>query len=157
MYPKYFPVITMTGPRQSEKPPCCEMYFKQGSHIIHLKIWMWDVLHWMILWDFLPNIPKEWFWTKYKTPPTCCRTYREWWTKLPWKALRALREFSIFGHKTDNPITCRTYRCTGIAAFMCNEVKKEADEETLDNVILKGFFPALYAGKTSLTCFIHHM
>lgn len=143
---QYFPVITMTGPRQSGKTTLLRNVFKQ---LPYYSLENLDVRRFALNdpVGFLTQHPEGMILDEVQNAPDLLSYIQGMVDETPEKrfVLSGSSQFSVI-----RQITQSLAGRTGVLELLplsYSEVKKEADEETLDSVILKGFFPALYAGK----------
>ena len=143
---QFFPVITMTGPRQSGKTTLLRNVFKQ---LPYYSLENLDVRRFALNdpVGFLTQHPEGMILDEVQNAPDLLSYIQGMVDETPEKrfVLSGSSQFSVI-----RQITQSLAGRTGVLELLplsYSEVKKEADEETLDSVILKGFFPALYSGK----------
>ena len=143
---QFFPVITMTGPRQSGKTTLLRNVFKQ---LPYYSLENLDVRRFALNdpVGFLTQHPEGMILDEVQNAPDLLSYIQGMVDETPEKrfVLSGSSQFSV-----KRQITQSLAGRTGVLELLplsYSEVKKEADEETLDSVILKGFFPALYSGK----------
>ena len=143
---QFFPVITMTGPRQSGKTTLLRNVFKQ---LPYYSLENLDVRRFALNdpVGFLTQHPEGMILDEVQNAPDLLSYIQGMVDETPEKrfVLSGSSQFSVI-----RQITQSLAGRTGVLELLplsYSEVKKDADEETLDSVILKGFFPALYSGK----------
>ena len=143
---QFFPVITMTGPRQSGKTTLLRNVFKQ---LPYYSLENLDVRRFALNdpVGFLTQHPEGMILDEVQNAPDLLSYIQGMVDETPEKrfVLSGSSQFSV-----KRQITQSLAGRTGVLELLplsYSEVKKDADEETLDSVILKGFFPALYSGK----------
>ena len=143
---QYFPVITMTGPRQSGKTTLLRNVFKQ---LPYYSLENLDMRRFALNdpVGFLTQHPEGMILDEVQNAPDLLSYIQGMVDETPEKrfVLSGSSQFSVI-----RQITQSLAGRTGVLELLplsYSEVKKDADEETLDSVILKGFFPALYSGK----------
>ena len=143
---QFFPVITITGPRQSGKTTLLRNVFKQ---LPYYSLENLDVRRFALNdpVGFLTQHPEGMILDEVQNAPDLLSYIQGMVDETPEKrfVLSGSSQFSV-----KRQITQSLAGRTGVLELLplsYSEVKKDADEETLDSVILKGFFPALYSGK----------
>ncbi len=143
---RYFPVITMTGPRQSGKTTLLRKVFDK---LPYYSLENLDIRRFAMNdpAGFLSRHPEGMVLDEVQRTPDLLSYIQGMVDENPEKrfVLSGSSQFSVI-----RQITQSLAGRTGMLELMplsYNEVKKQADEKTLDEVMLHGFFPALYAGK----------
>ncbi len=148
---QYFPVITMTGPRQSGKTTLLRNVFDK---LPYYSLENLNVRHFAKNdpVGFLNQHPEGMILDEVQHTPDLLSYIQGLVDENPdiRFVLSGSSQFSVI-----KQITQSLAGRTGVLELLplsYNEVKKQADEKKLDDVILNGFFPVLYAGKNS-----HHL
>lgn len=143
---RYFPVITMTGPRQSGKTTLlCHVF----DRFPYYSLENLDVRRFALNdpVGFLTQHPEGMILDEVQNAPDLLSYIQGMVDENTEKrfVLSGSSQFSVI-----RQITQSLAGRTGVLELLplsYGEVKKQADEKELDNVLLTGFFPALYAGK----------
>ncbi|MEA4979731.1 MAG: ATP-binding protein, partial [Petrimonas sp.] len=143
---RYFPVITMTGPRQSGKTTLLRHVFDRFPYYSLENL---DVRRFALNdpVGFLTQHPEGMILDEVQNAPDLLSYIQGMVDENTEKrfVLSGSSQFSVI-----RQITQSLAGRTGVLELLplsYGEVKKQADEKELDNVLLTGFFPALYAGK----------
>ena len=143
---RYFPVITMTGPRQSGKTTLLRHVFDRFPYYSLENL---DVRRFALNdpVGFLTQHPEGMILDEVQNAPDLLSYIQGMVDENTEKrfVLSGSFQFSVI-----RQITQSLAGRTGVLELLplsYGEVKKQADEKELDNVLLTGFFPALYAGK----------
>lgn len=143
---QYFPVITMTGPRQSGKTTLLRKVFHQFPYYSMENL---DIRRFALNdpVGFLTQHAEGMILDEVQNTPDLLSYIQGIIDENPEKrfVLSGSSQFSLM-----KQITQSLAGRTGVLELLplsYSEVKDEADKETLDNVLIKGFFPAIYAGK----------
>lgn len=143
---QYFPVITMTGPRQSGKTTLLRKVFHQFPYYSMENL---DIRRFALNdpVGFLTQHAEGMILEEVQNTPDLLSYIQGIIDENPEKrfVLSGSSQFSLM-----KQITQSLAGRTGVLELLplsYSEVKDEADKETLDNVLIKGFFPAIYAGK----------
>lgn len=114
---QFFPIITMTGPRQSGKTTLLRNVFKQ---LPYYSLENLDVRRFALNdpVGFLTQHPEGMILDEVQNAPDLLSYIQGMVDETPEKrfVLSGSSQFSV--KRADNPITCRTYRSTGIAPFI---------------------------------------
>jgi predicted AAA+ superfamily ATPase len=143
---KYFPVLTMTGPRQSGKTTLLRKVFKD---LPYYSLENLDIRHFALNdpVGFLNQHPEGMILDEAQNTPDLLSYIQGLVDHNPEKrfVLSGSSQFSVIVK-----ITQSLAGRTGVLELMplsYNEIKSKADEKSLDEVLLTGFYPALYSGK----------
>ncbi|MDI9603963.1 MAG: ATP-binding protein [Bacteroidota bacterium] len=143
---QYFPVITLTGPRQSGKTTLLRKVFNQ---LPYYSLENLDIRHFALNdpIGFLNRHSEGMILDEVQHVPDLLSYIQGMVDENPEKrfVLSGSSQFAVI-----KKITQSLAGRTGVLELMplsYNEVKKQADEKTLDEVLLTGFYPVLYAGK----------
>jgi len=143
---KYFPVITLTGPRQSGKTTLLRKIFKK---LPYYSVENLDIRHFALNdpIGFLNRHPEGMIIDEVQNTPDLLSYIQGLVDQNPVKRfiLSGSSQFSVI-----KKITQSLAGRTGVLELLplsYNEVKTEADKKPLDEVLLTGFYPALYSGK----------
>lgn len=143
---RYFPVVTITGPRQSGKTTLLRRVF---DRLPYYSLENLDIRRFALNdpVGFLTRHPDGMILDEVQNTPDLLSYIQGMVDENPEKrfVLSGSSPFSVI-----KQITQSLAGRTGVLELLplsYNEVKKETDAVTLDNILLKGFFPALYAGK----------
>lgn len=141
-----FPVITLTGPRQSGKTTLLRKVFNQ---LPYYSLENLDIRHFALNdpIGFLNRHSEGMILDEVQHVPDLLSYIQGMVDENPEKrfVLSGSSQFAVI-----KKITQSLAGRTGVLELMplsYNEVKKQADEKTLDEVLLTGFYPVLYAGK----------
>lgn len=142
----YFPVITMTGPRQSGKTTLLRTVFNKLPYysLENLDIRSFAINDPV---GFLNQHSEGMILDKVQNAPDLLSYIQGIVDDNPDKrfVLSGSSQFSVI-----KQITQSLAGRTGVLELLplsYSEVKQEADKHSLDEILLQGFFPALYAGK----------
>jgi len=143
---KYFPVLTMTGPRQSGKTTLLRKVFKE---LPYYSLENLDIRHFALNdpVGFLNQHPEGMILDEVQNTPDLLSYIQGLVDQDPEKrfVLSGSSQFSAI-----IKITQSLAGRTGILELMplsYNEIKSKADNKSIDEVLLTGFYPALYSGK----------
>jgi predicted AAA+ superfamily ATPase len=143
---KYFPVVTMTGPRQSGKTTLLHKVFKE---LPYYSLENLDIRHFALNdpVGFLNQHPEGMILDEVQNTPDLLSYIQGLVDKNPEKrfVLSGSSQFSVIVK-----ITQSLAGRTGVLELMplaYNEIKSKADNKSIDEVLLTGFYPALYSGK----------
>jgi len=143
---KYFPVLTMTGPRQSGKTTLLRKVFKD---LPYYSLENLDIRHFALNdpVGFLNQHPEGMILDEVQNTPDLLSYIQGLVDHNPEKrfVLSGSSQFSAI-----IKITQSLAGRTGILELMplsYNEIKSKADNKSIDEVLLTGFYPALYSGK----------
>ena len=143
---KYFPVLTMTGPRQSGKTTLLRKVFKE---LPYYSLENLDIRHFALNdpVGFLNQHPEGMILDEVQNTPDLLSYIQGLVDQDPEKrfVLSGSSQFSVI-----IKITQSLAGRTGILELMplsYNEIKSKADNKSIDEVLLTGFYPALYSGK----------
>ncbi len=143
---QYFPVITLTGPRQSGKTTLLRKVFNQ---LPYYSLENLDIRHFALNdpIGFLNRHPEGMILDEVQHVPDLLSYIQGMVDENPEKrfVLSGSSQFTVI-----KKITQSLAGRTGVLELIplsYNEVKKQADEKTLNEVLLTGFYPVLYAGK----------
>ncbi|NLL29209.1 MAG: ATP-binding protein [Bacteroidales bacterium] len=143
---QYFPVITMTGPRQSGKTTLLRKVF---SHLPYYSLENLDIRHFALNdpIGFLSQHPEGMILDEVQNAPDLLSYIQGLVDENSGKRflLSGSSQFSVF-----KKITQSLAGRTGVLELMplsYNEVKTQADEKNLDELLLTGFYPVLYTAK----------
>lgn len=143
---QYFPVITVTGPRQSGKTTLLRKVFDK---LPYYSLENLDIRHFALNdpVGFLNQHPEGMILDEVQHTPDLLSYIQGMVDESPEKrfVLSGSSQFSVIKQITQS-LAGRT-GVLELLPFSYNEVKKQADKMTLDELMLHGFFPALYAGK----------
>ncbi len=143
---QYFPVITVTGPRQSGKTTLLRKVFDK---LPYYSLENLDIRHFALNdpVGFLNQHPEGMILDEVQHTPDLLSYIQGMIDESPEKrfVLSGSSQFSVIKQITQS-LAGRT-GVLELLPFSYNEVKKQADKMRLDEVMLHGFFPALYAGK----------
>ena len=149
---QYFPVITITGPRQSGKTTLLRKVFNQ---LPYYSLENLDTRRFALNdpVGFLSGHPEGMILDEVQNTPGLLSYIQGLVDEDPEKRfiLSGSSQFSVI-----KQITQSLAGRTGVLELLplsYREVKEMADRETLDNILLKGFYPALYADKNIYTLF----
>ncbi|MGI5850401.1 MAG: ATP-binding protein [Christensenellales bacterium] len=143
---KYFPVLTMTGPRQSGKTTLLRKVFKE---LPYYSLENLDIRHFALNdpVGFLNQHPEGMILDEVQNTPDLLSYIQGLVDQDPEK------RFVLSGSSQVSVIIKITQSLagrTGILELMplsYNEIKSKADNKSIDEVLLTGFYPALYSGK----------
>lgn len=145
---QYFPIVTITGPRQSGKTTLLRKIFDQ---LPYYSLENLDVRRFALNdpVGFLAQHPGGMILDEVQHTPDLLSYIQGMVDDNSEKRylLSGSSQFSVI-----RQITQSLAGRTGVLELLplsYKEVKKEADKLSLDSILLKGFFPALYAGKNS--------
>ena len=143
---KYFPVLTMTGPRQSGKTTLLRKVFKD---LPYYSLENLDIRHFALNdpVGFLNQHPEGMILDEAQNTPDLLSYIQGLVDHNPEKrfVLSGSSQFSVIVK-----ITQSLAGRTGVLELMplaYNEIKSKADNKSIDEVLLTGFYPALYSGK----------
>jgi len=143
---KYFPVLTMTGPRQSGKTTLLRKVFKE---LPYYSLENLDIRHFALNdpVGFLNQHPEGMILDEVQNTPDLLSYIQGLVDHNPEKrfVLSGSSQFSVIVK-----ITQSLAGRTGVLELMplaYNEIKSKADEKSLDELLLTGFYPALHSGK----------
>ena len=143
---KYFPVLTMTGPRQSGKTTLLRKVFKD---LPYYSLENLDIRHFALNdpVGFLNQHPEGMILDEVQNTPDLLSYIQGLVDHNPEKrfVLSGSSQFSVIVK-----ITQSLAGRTGVLELMplsYNEIKSKADNKSIDEVLLTGFYPALYSGK----------
>lgn len=143
---KYFPVLTMTGPRQSGKTTLLRKVFKD---LPYYSLENLDIRHFALNdpVGFLNQHPEGMILDEAQNTPDLLSYIQGLVDQNPEKrfVLSGSSQFSVI-----IKITQSLAGRTGILELMplsYNEIKSKADNKSIDEVLLTGFYPALYSCK----------
>jgi len=143
---KYFPVLTMTGPRQSGKTTLLRKVFKD---LPYYSLENLDIRHFALNdpVGFLNQHPEGMILDEVQNTPDLLSYIQGLVDHNPEKrfVLSGSSQFSVIVK-----ITQSLAGRTGVLELMplaYNEIKSKADEKSLDELLLTGFYPALHSGK----------
>lgn len=143
---QYFPVITMTGPRQSGKTTLLRKVF---NHLPYYSLENLDIRHFALNdpIGFLSQHPEGMILDEVQNAPDLLSYIQGLVDENSGKRflLSGSSQFSVF-----KKITQSLAGRTGVLELMplsYNEVKTQADEKNLDELLLTGFYPVLYTVK----------
>jgi predicted AAA+ superfamily ATPase len=143
---KYFPVLTMTGPRQSGKTTLLRKVFKE---LPYYSLENLDIRHFALNdpVGFLNQHPEGMILDEGQNTPDLLSYIQGLVDQDPEKrfVLSGSSQFSVI-----IKITQSLAGRTGILELMplsYNEIKSKADNKSIDEVLLTGFYPTLYSGK----------
>lgn len=143
---KYFPVLTMTGPRQSGKTTLLRKVFKE---LPYYSLENLDIRHFALNdpVGFLNQHPEGMILDEVQNTPDLLSYIQGLVDQDPEKrfVLSGSSQFSVI-----IKITQSLAGRTGILELMplsYNEIKSKADNKSIDEVLLTGFYPTLYSGK----------
>ncbi|HAR37344.1 MAG: AAA family ATPase [Bacteroidetes bacterium GWD2_45_23] len=149
---QYFPVITITGPRQSGKTTLLRKVFNQ---LPYYSLENLDTRRFALNdpVGFLSEHSEGMILDEVQNAPSLLSYIQGLVDENPKKrfVLSGSSQFSVI-----KQITQSLAGRTGVLELLplsYREVKEMADQETLDSILLKGFYPALYAGKNIYTLF----
>lgn len=149
---QYFPVITITGPRQSGKTTLLRKVFNQ---LPYYSLENLDTRRFALNdpVGFLSEHSEGMILDEVQNAPSLLSYIQGLVDENPKKrfVLSGSFQFSVI-----KQITQSLAGRTGVLELLplsYREVKEMADQETLDSILLKGFYPALYAGKNIYTLF----
>lgn len=149
---QYFPVITITGPRQSGKTTLLRKVFNQ---LPYYSLENLDTRRFALNdpVGFLSEHSEGMILDEVQNAPSLLSYIQGLVDENPKKrfVLSGSSQFSVI-----KQITQSLAGRTGVLELLplsYREVKEMADQETLDSILLKGSYPALYAGKNIYTLF----
>lgn len=149
---QYFPVITITGPRQSGKTTLLRKVFNQ---LPYYSLENLDTRRFALNdpVGLLSEHSEGMILDEVQNAPSLLSYIQGLVDENPKKrfVLSGSSQFSVI-----KQITQSLAGRTGVLELLplsYREVKEMADQETLDSILLKGFYPALYAGKNIYTLF----
>lgn len=143
---QYFPVITLTGPRQSGKTTLLRKVFNQ---LPYYSLENLDIRHFALNdpIGFLNRHSEGMILDEVQHVPDLLSYIQGMVDENPEKrfVLSGSSQFTVI-KKITQSLAGRT-GVLELMPFSYNEVKKQVDEKTLNEVLLTGFYPVLYAGK----------
>jgi len=149
---RFFPVITMTGPRQSGKTTLLRKVFHKLPYYTLENL---DVRSFALNdpVGFLNQNPEGMVLDEVQHSPLLLSYIQGIVDEFPEKRfiLSGSSQFSVI-----KQITQSLAGRTGVLELLplsYSEVKEQADKKTLDAILLNGFYPALYAGKNPSSLF----
>ncbi len=149
---KYFPVLTMTGPRQSGKTTLLRKVF---DHLPYYSLENLDIRNFALNdpVGFLSQHQEGMILDEVQNAPDLLSYIQGLVDENPEKrfVLSGSSQFSVI-----KKITQSLAGRTGILELMplsYNEVKTQADKKNLDEILITGFYPVLYSGKNIANLF----
>lgn len=149
---RYFPVITLTGPRQSGKTTLLKKVF---NNIPYYSLENPDVRAFAFNdpMGFLTQHPEGMILDEVQNSPDLLSYIQEMVDENPKKRfiLSGSSQFAVL-KSISQSLAGRT-AVLELLPLSFTEVKKEAMSKTVDGILIDGFFPAIYAGKNISSLF----
>jgi len=143
---KYFPVLTITGPRQSGKTTMIKSEF---THLPYFSMEDIDIRRFAMNdpRGFLNQHPKGMILDEVQNTPELLSYIQGLVDEDSSKRyiLSGSSQFSVIKQITQS-LAGRTAMLE-LLPLSYQEIKSEADKKSLDNILYSGFYPAIYAGK----------
>ncbi len=150
----YFPVITLTGPRQSGKTTLLRKVFEDLPYYSMENLDIRRFAH-NDPRGFLAQHPSGMFLDEVQNTPELLSYIQELVDDNPKRRyiLSGSSQFSVF-NKITQSLAGRT-AVLELLPLSYEEVEKDAKDKTLDKLLLDGFYPAIYAGKNRTDLLYH--